>query len=567
MFFSKLLIPTLKEIPADTDIISAKLMIRSGMVRKLASGLYEFLPLGTRVLKKIENILRQEMNIVGGQEIMLPLISPKELWEETGRWNIYGKELFRFKDRKNTEFCLTPTAEEPVTDLIRKEIKSYKQLPLMLYQFRTKFRDEIRPRFGVMRSKEFLMKDAYSFHTNEADLEKYYNIMINAYKNIFIKCGFKFRVVEATSGAIGGSFSHEFMILADNGEEEIVWCSCGYGANVEKAETLMIEQVKEKKISLEELFTPNISAVKDVAKFLKLLPSKFIKTMVYMADNVPVVVLVRGDHEVNEIKLQSILTANEIFIANEQTVVSITKAPVGFVGPLRLKNVKVIADLSVVEIPNAVTGANKKDYHIKNVNYGRDYKADIVADVRKVIRGDICPRCKKEDLKFSRGIEIGHVFKLGTKYSKSMSATYIDSKGTKNLIVMGCYGIGITRMLAAAIEQFHDDDGIIWPLCIAPFEVLIIPVNYFDAKIKETTDKICKELLFEGVDVLIDDRDERTGIKFKDADLIGIPYRIAIGEKNLSNGCVELKARNDCKGGGKLLRVEDVVSKILKLLK
>lgn len=565
MFFTKMLIPTLREAPADADIISAKLMIRSGMIRKLASGLYEFLPLGLRALRKVENIIRQEMNAAGGQEITLPLIFPKDLWLETGRWNVYGKELFRLKDRKDAEFCLAPTAEEAITDLIRKDIKSYKQLPLMLYQFGAKFRDEIRPRFGTMRSREFLMKDAYSFHTDEADLEKYYKTMFDAYTNVCVRCGVNFRAVEAASGAMGGSFSHEFMMLAGTGEEEIVWCNCGYGANSEKAETLKMEQLQEDFLPVEEVLTLNIGTVEDVAKFLNSSPSKFIKTMIYSVDGKPVVVLVRGDHEVNEIKLQSLFGATEVALADERVVVSVTNAPIGFAGPSGLKNIKIVADLSVIEISNAITGANKKDYHLRNVNYRRDYKADIVADIRKVVEGDACPRCKKETLKFSRGIEIGHVFKLGTKYSKSLNATYLDTNGKENLIVMGCYGIGVTRILAATIEQSHDDNGIIWPDNIAPFEVVIVPVNYVDEKTKEVTDKIYKELSTKGLDVLIDDRDERAGIKFKDADLIGIPYRITIGEKSLVNGNVELKARRDGKEGVKLLTPESVIAEILKI--
>jgi prolyl-tRNA synthetase len=560
-----MLIPTLREAPSDADIISAKLMIRAGMIRKLASGFYEFLPLGLKVLRKVENIIRQEMNAAGGHEIMLPLVLPKDLWVETSRWNVYGKELFRLKDRKNTEFCLAPTAEEAVTDLVRKEIRSYKQLPLMLYQFGTKFRDEIRPRFGVMRSREFLMKDAYSFHSDEVDLEKYYKVMFDAYVNICKRCGLKFRAVEAVCGAIGGAFSHEFMILADTGEEEIAWCDCGYGANSEKAECLPISQAKEDFFALEEVLTPNVGAVEDVAKFLDMSPKKFIKTMIYKVDSNPVVVLVRGDHEINEIKLQALLSANEVVLANEETAVSITNAPLGFAGPVGLRGVRIIADLSVVEISNAVTGANKKDYHLKNVNYKKDYDVDIVADIRKVAHGDTCPRCTKESLKFSRGIEVGHAFKLGTKYSKSMKAMYLDANGKENLIVMGCYGIGVTRILAATIEQSHDEYGIIWPNNIAPFNVAIIPINYANTKIKETTDNIYKELISKDIDVLIDDRDERAGIKFKDSDLIGIPYRITIGEKNLEKGNVELKARRDGKEGIKLLSPQEVSSEIIKI--
>jgi prolyl-tRNA synthetase len=562
-----MLIPTLREVPSDSDIISAKLMIRAGMIRKLASGLYEFLPLGLKVLKKVENIIRQEMNAIGGQEITLPLISPKDLWLETGRWNVYGRELFKLKDRKDSEFCLAPTAEEAVTDLVRKEVRSYKQLPLMLYQFGTKFRDEIRPRFGVMRSREFLMKDAYSFHSDEVDLEKYYRVMFDAYVNICKRCGFKFRAVEAASGAIGGSFSHEFMILADTGEEEIAWCGCGYGANSEKVECLPISQEKEDSSALDEVLTPNVGSVEDVAKFLNTSPKKFIKTMIYKADGNSVAVLIRGDHEINEIKLQGLLGANEIVLADEQTVTSITNAPLGFAGPIGLESVKIVADLSVVEISNAVTGANKKDYHLKNVNFKRDYNTDIIADIRKVIHGDICPRCKKESLRFSRGIEVGHIFKLGAKYSKSMNATYLDTNGKENLILMGCYGIGVTRILAATIEQSHDDNGIIWPDNIAPFNVVIIPINYEDTKIKETTDTLYKELTSKGIDVLVDDRDERAGIKFKDADLIGIPYRVTVGEKNLEKGLVELKARTDGKERIRLLGPKDASFEIIKIFK
>ncbi|MDR2067014.1 MAG: proline--tRNA ligase [Endomicrobium sp.] len=566
MLFSKMLIPTLRETPQDTDIVSAKLMIRAGMIRKLMSGFYEFLPLGLKALRKVENIIREEMNKAGGQEIVLPLLFPKDLWLQTGRWNVYGKELFRLKDRKESEFCLAPTAEETITDLVRKEVKSYKQLPFMLYQFGTKFRDEIRPRFGVMRSREFLMKDAYSFHADEADLDVYYKQMYDVYINICKRCGFKFRSVEAASGAIGGSQSCEFMVLADTGEEEIAWCNCGYGANSEKAESLVAVSYQEEELfDMQEVLTPEVCAVSDVSKFLNLPYEKFIKTMVYLADGSPIVVLVRGDYDVNEIKLQSLLGANEVVLADEQTINFVTKSPKGFAGPVGLKDVKIIADISVIEIPNAVTGANKKKIHIKNVNYNRDYSADIVADIRKVKKGDICPKCKKENLKFSRGIEIGHIFKVGTKYSKSLNATYLDVNGKENLIVMGCYGIGVTRILAATIEQSHDDNGIIWPDNIAPFEVVIVPINYAHEQTKEVTNKIYRELSAKGLDVLIDDRDERAGIKFKDADLIGVPYRITIGEKGLLNNAVELKSRAVDKNAIKLLSPQDVINEILKI--
>ncbi|MCL2145416.1 MAG: proline--tRNA ligase [Endomicrobia bacterium] len=568
MYFSKMLIPTLREAPSDADIISAKLMIRSGMIRKVASGLYEFLPLGLRALRKVENIIREEMNAVDGQEVILPLIFPKDLWIETGRWNVYGKELFRLKDRKDAEFCLAPTAEEGITDLVRKDIKSYKQLPVMLYQFGTKFRDEIRPRFGIMRAREFLMKDAYSFHADDADLEKYYKTMFQAYTNICERCGFKFRAVEAASGAIGGSFSHEFMVLADTGEEEIAHCECGYGANTEKAECMACEAELSEKLKMEEVLTPNIGTVEEVAKFLNTDAKKFIKTMIYLADGQPLAVLIRGDFEVNEIKLQTFLGCAELVLADEKTINEVSGAPLGFAGPVNIKKkIKIIADLSVLNIVNAVTGANKKDHHLKNVNIDRDFKYDVSADIRKIVKGDKCPKCKNGKIDFARGIEIGHTFKLGTKYSKSMNATYLDTNGKENLMVMGCYGIGVTRILAATIEQSNDENGIIWPDNIAPFEVIIIPVNFADEKTKQAVQQIYKSLTKAGIGVLVDDRDERAGIKFKDADLIGIPYRITVGEKNLANGNVEFKARKDGKEGIKLFKPEEAVKEVLKIYK
>ncbi|MFA7074099.1 MAG: proline--tRNA ligase [Endomicrobiaceae bacterium] len=564
MYFSKAFIPTLKEASSDLDNISAKLMARSGMTRKLGSGLFELLPLGLKTLKNVIEIIREEMESVDGQEVRLPLLLPKDLWIETGRWNVYGKELFRLKDRKDADFCLAPTHEEAVTDLVRNNISSYRQLPVMLYQFGIKFRDEIRPRFGVMRAREFLMKDAYSFHTDEADLEKYYKKVYEAYERICKRCGLNYRVVEAASGAIGGSFSHEFMILADTGEEEIAWCSCGYGANSEKAECLQYEKVDlSPMLEQEEVLTPNMGSVEDVAKFLLSSKEKFVKTMIYTADGNPVAVLVRGDHDVNEIKLQTLIGCNELELATPEIIIEVTGAKVGFAGPVNLKKkIKIYADFSVPNIANAVTGANKNDKHIKNVNYGRDYEADIVADLKKVSKGDMCPRCKKEKLQFSRGIEIGHVFKLGTKYSKSMKATYLDDQGKENLMVMGCYGIGVTRILAAAIEQSYDENGIIWPVNLAPYKVSIVPVDFKNSAIKETAEKIYNELKINKIDVLLDDRDERVGIKFKDADLIGIPFRVTVGEKSLKDGNVEFKSRKDDKSKAEFIKVENIVEYI-----
>ena len=570
MYFSKAFIPTLKETPSDLDNISAKYMVRSGMIRKLGSGLFEILPLGLKTLMNVINVIREEMNSIDGQEVKLPLILPKELWIETGRWNVYGKELFRLKDRKNAEFCLAPTAEEAITDLARSFIKSYKQLPIMLYQFGIKFRDEIRPRFGVMRAREFLMKDAYSFHTSEADLEIYYKKVYEAYERICKRCGFKYRVVEAASGAIGGNFSHEFMVLADTGEEEIAWCNCGYGANSEKAECLdmVYKKSNEIKQDMQVIDTPNVGTIEDVSKFLNSSVQRFIKTIIYIADKKPIAVLVRGDFEINEIKLQSLIGCEELELASQEIVEEVTGAKVGFAGPINLKKqVKIYADYSVINVVNGIVGANKTDTHIKNVNYNKDYIANVVADLRKVVHGDICPRCKKEKLQFSRGIEIGHVFKLGTKYSKSMKATYLDASGKENFIVMGCYGIGVTRILAATIEQSYDENGIIWPVAIAPFKVSIIPVDFKDEKTKYVAEKIYKQLKDLRIDVLLDDRDERVGIKFKDADLIGIPFRITISRKTLVDDVVELKKRKDDRSLVKLIKIENIVSTIVEELK
>jgi prolyl-tRNA synthetase len=557
-------LPTLREAPSDADTISARLMLRAGMIRKLASGLYEWLPLGLRVLRKVENIIRQEMNAVRGQEVWLPLLLPKELWEETGRWSVYGKELFRLKDRKDAEFCLGPTHEEAITDLVRRDVRSYRQLPLMLYQFGTKFRDEIRPRFGIMRAREFLMKDAYSFHTDEKDLESYYQEMFAAYKRVCDRCGFKYRAVEATTGTIGGSFSHEFMVLADAGEEEIAWCPCGYGANSEKAECAkpVAVNTSHQQQPLQEIHTPGLRSVEEVGKFLNVSTDTFIKTMIYTADGATVVALVRGDCEINEAKLQAYLGAASVTLADEKTIIEVTGAPVGFAGPVNLKKlVKVIADYSIECMPHAVAGANKQDYHISGIVIGRDFTPDAVIDLRMVKHSDVCVKCG-EPLQFSRGIEVGHIFKLGLKYSKAMKATYLDAAGKENVMVMGCYGIGVSRIVAATIEQSNDDNGTIWPLSIAPFAVAVVPVNILDETVRQTAETIYRQLSDRGIDVILDDRDERAGIKFKDMDLIGIPYRITIGEKNLKNNNVELKARCEKNDQTRLIAVDAIVAEV-----
>jgi prolyl-tRNA synthetase len=551
MLLSKYLLPTLKEIPREVEIPSHQLMIRSGIMRQLASGIYEWLPLGLRILHKVENIIREEMDSIGAQEVSLPAMQPRELWEESRRWDFYGKELIRLKDRNKRDFCLGPTHEEVITDLVRREVRSYKELPLLLYQFQTKFRDEIRPRFGVIRAREFYMKDAYSFDATDKNAETSYNNVFKAYSRIFQRCGLKFRSVEAQTGAIGGAFSHEFMVIADTGEEIIVSCKCGYAANLEKAECVPPARVdgkagkKSELKELEEVETKNMKTVEEVGKFLKEKPDKFIKTLVYKTNSECVIVMIRGDQEVNESKVKSYLGVNEIFLADEKTIEEVTGAPLGFAGPVGLKvKCKLLADYSVEGVVNGVTGANKKDYHLKNININRDYKVDKVLDLRKAKEGDVCPKCGKT-LEFSRGIEVGHTFKLGTKYSKALRATFLDKDGKEKYFVMGCYGIGVSRIVAAAIEQSHDQNGIIWPLPIAPFQVLILPVNYEHEKMRAISNIIYKQLESAGYEVLMDDRDERAGVKFKDADLIGIPIRVTVGEKTLAKNIVEVKLRGE----------------------
>ncbi len=576
MKLSNFYLPTLREAPSECDTVSSKLMFRAGMVRKLASGIYEWLPLGLRVLKKIEQIIREEMNNIGGLEVWLPHLLPRGIWEETGRWSLYGKELFRLKDRKNADFCLSPTAEEVITDLVRNELKSYKQLPKMFYQFGTKFRDEIRPRFGVIRAREFYMKDAYSFHKDEKDAEEYYKKVYDAYCKIFKRCGLKFTVVEAATGAIGGKFSHEFMVVKEDdknfiGEETIVFCrQCGYSANVEKAECISLDEDNaEAEKELEEVYTPQMRTVEEVSSFLNQPKEKFIKTLVYINEENKeeiYVVLVRGDFEINETKLKDVLNVNEIQLASAEVVQQIFGIPVGFLGPVRLNvvyrnlKIKFVADNSVLKIKNAISGANKIDYHLVNINYQRDFVVDIVADIRNITINDACPRCKtKNSLKFSKGIEVGHTFKLGTKYSKSMNATFLDENNKEQVFIMGCYGIGVSRIVAAAIEQNHDEDGIIWYPTIAPFTVYILPIDYNDQEIKETADKIYDILNQHNIEVLLDDRDERPGVKFKDADLIGIPIRLTVSKKLLPDK-VELYLRQTKQKS--IIHFDEIVNKI-----
>jgi len=543
MRYSQLLLPTLREEPADAEVVSHKLMLRAGMIRKLAAGIYTLLPLGVRVLQKVERIIREEMDRAGAQEVVMPCLVPADLWIESGRWDQYGKELLRIKDRHDRDYCLGPTHEEVVTDLARREIRSYRQLPINLYQIQTKFRDEVRPRFGVMRAREFVMKDAYSFDADEAGAERSYERMYAAYMRIFERCGLKFRAVEADTGLIGGRFSHEFMVLADTGEDAIVSCeTCAYAANLERAEVGKIaEAAREEMKKLKRVQTPDKRSVEEVTAFLDVPAQRLVKTIIFETDQGSVAILVRGDHEINEAKLRRHLGATQLEMAGEQVVADWTHAPIGFAGPVGL-DLKIIADYALEGIRNIVVGANEADAHLVNVNPGRDFRVDEFADIRLAQEGDPCPRCPGR-LQISRGIEVGHIFKLGTKYSEAFGATYLDPEGKERSLVMGCYGIGVGRTAAAAIEQNHDDDGIILSFAIAPFHVLILPVNNKDAEVMKAAEGLYGTLSEKGAEVLLDDRDERPGVKFKDADIIGIPLRLTVGEKNLKQGKVEIKAR------------------------
>ena len=567
MRYSEMFIPTVREIPSDAEVVSHQLMIRAGLIRKLTSGIYSFLPLGLRVVRKVEQIVREEMNRAGAQEVFLPAVQPAELWQESGRWKMYGKELLRFKDRHNREYCIGPTHEEVITDLVRNEVKTYRQLPKNLYQIQTKFRDEIRPRFGVMRCREFSMKDAYSFDADWEGVDVSYQKMFDAYSTIFTRCGLKFRAVEADTGNIGGSFSHEFMVIADSGEDALVFCSvCEYAANIEKAEVAKPEKLPIDTAPLpvmETVHTPDVRTIGEVSNYLRVTPQDIVKTLVFEADGIPVAVLVRGDEEVNEAKLRGYLGCDALELATDDTVMKVTGSPKGFAGPVGIK-ARTIADYSLMNRVNMVTGANREDYHATNVNMGRDFTVKEFADLRFVKQTDTCPRCGKP-LKFARGIEVGHTFKLGTKYSKQMRATFLDSSGQEKEMVMGCYGIGIGRTVAACIEQNNDEKGIIWPMFIAPYHVILTPVNIKDPLIMEAALKLYQRLTEAAIEVILDDRDERAGVKFNDADLIGIPLRITIGQKRLLEGKIELKIRKT--GEEKVFNIEEALEFIKRTVR
>lgn len=544
MRVSKLYAPTLREVPAEAEVVSHQLMLRAGFMRKAAGGIYTYLPLAWRVLKKIERIVREEMDAKGSQELLMPIVQPAEIWQESGRWDVYGAEMFRLQDRHNRCFCLGPTHEEMVTTLIRGDVRSYRQLPLSVYQIQNKYRDERRPRFGLMRGREFIMKDAYSFDRDEAGLDKSYQDMYDAYTNIFTRCGLNFRPVEADSGAIGGSGSHEFMVIADSGEAEIVFCtSCDYAANVEKAELFPLEAQEEAMLTKEEVVTPDCKTIADVCAYLKLPVDHSVKAVAYNSEKGLILCFVRGDHEVNEIKVINTCGVIDLEMATEEQLAAAGTVG-GYMGPVGIDNKKVIVvvDATVMKMHNVCCGANKEGYHFINVNPGRDFTPTYVADIRLIQEGDPCPHCGGEVSK-ARGIEVGQVFKLFTKYSSALKATYLDENGKEQPMVMGCYGVGVSRTMAAAIEQNYDDNGIIWPIEIAPYHVLVVPVNTKDEASAVKAEEIYMQLKKVGLETVIDDRKERPGVKFKDADLIGYPLRVVVGPKTLTEGKLEVKIR------------------------
>lgn len=568
---SKLLIPTLREAPAEAEAISHKLLLRAGYIRQVASGIYTYMPLGWRVLNKVAAIVREELNRAEAQEVLMPVLQPAELWQQSGRYSTYGPELMRMQDRNQREFALGPTHEEVVTSLVANEVRSYRQLPLNLYQIQTKFRDERRPRFGLLRGREFLMKDAYSFDIDAAGLNETYWRMYEAYKRIFARCGLNVRPVEADAGTIGGDGgTHEFMALADIGEDTIVSCTgCDYAANLEKArinhlgEAWEAAQVNITDIPAYERFhTPNVGTIQELVTFTGQEANTFVKTLIYRADDDYIAVLVRGDHEVNEIKLKQAVGAESLEMAEPADTMRITGAPVGFAGPIGLTvSIPIYADYSAAAVHDAVVGANQGDYHLRHVNLTRDVSIAEIGDYRNAVRGDCCPRCGNS-FAFNRGIEVGQVFKLGTKYSSKLGAVYLDQTGTEQPMVMGCYGIGISRVLSAIVEQHHDDNGILWPASVSPYQVHIIQVSAKDETQTAAALQLAQQLEAEGIEVLLDDRDERPGVKFKDADLMGIPYRITVG-KYAGEGKVEYKERF-LQQGAELISLEEAVERVVK---
>ena len=563
MRMSKMYLPTLKENPAEADVVSHQLMLRAGMMRTLTAGVYTYLPLGYRVIRKIEEIIRQAMNEKDGQELLMPVIHTSELWKESGRWDKFGPLMIKFQDRKGREYCLGPTHEEIVTDLVRDEIRSYKDLPLNLYQIQTKVRDEIRPRFGVMRGREFIMKDAYSFDIDSDGLDISYQAMYDAYSKAFAACGLDVRAVEADTGAMGGKDSHEFMVLANSGEDRIAFCNtCDYAANVEKAVAGDITKDTQEEKAMEKVHTPEKKTIDEITSFLKIQAENTIKALALLIDEEPILVLMRGDDQLNEIKLKNYLSADELTVVDDDKFIEYYNSVAGFIGPVGIDGVKIFADKRIKDIANAVAGANEEDYHYINVNPERDFKVDKYLDLRNVKAGDLCPKCDGQ-IEIKSGIEVGHIFKLGTKYSESLQANYLDENGREQPIVMGSYGIGVSRLVAATIEQHHDDNGIAWPKAVAPYQVIILPFGNND-NVKDKSEEIYNELVSRGIETLLDDRNERAGVKFNDAELIGIPLRLTVGARSLKNGIIEAKIRKT--GEDKEIKLENAIEGIINLL-
>ncbi len=566
MKMSNLYMPTLRQVPAEAEIPSHQLLLRAGMIRKLVSGVYSYLPLGYRTIRKIENIVREEMDNQGAQELLMSAIQPKELWEKSGRWDNFGPEMFKLRDRNDREFCLGPTHEEYFTNLIKDEVNSYKQLPLIIYQIQTKYRDEKRPRFGVIRAREFIMKDAYSFDVDEEGMKLSYQKMWDAYDAIFTRLKLNYKVVQGDTGAMGGKVSHEFMAMSDVGEGRIAYCkACDYAATDEKADVVIDIEDDENLLDIEKIYTPGIKTIEDLTNFLKIEEKKFGKAIILKAAGKPIVVLIPGNRELNETKLINYLkiAEHELEMADEDTIKEITRADKGFTGPIGLKGARLIVDQRITKMRNIVVGANETDYHLKNVNYGRDFQAEVVEDLLLVEEGDICPNCGNK-LYIDRGIEVGNIFQLGTKYSKSLNATFLDENGKEREFVMGSYGVGVSRSVAAIVEQYHDEKGIIWPFVVAPYHVIITVVNTKKEEQIALGERLYNELKNKGIEVLLDDRNESAGVKFNDRDLIGIPARITVG-KLASDGIVEFSLRKSSEK--EELKAEDIYDRILLAFK
>lgn len=561
---STLFSSTLRNAPSDADTMSHQLLLRAGFIRGLAAGIYTYLPLGWRVLRKIEQIVREEMDRVGGQELLMPALQPAELWEESGRYNIYGPELIRLKDRHDREFALGPTHEEVITTLVKDEIGSYRRFPVILYQIQTKFRDERRPRYGLLRGREFLMKDAYSFDTDWEGLDRSYQKMVEAYFRIFNRCGLNFRAVEADAGAIGGEGgTHEFMALADIGEDTIVDCNhCNYAANLEKAQSRIenLPVLEVKKTEIERMYTPDVRTIDQLSIYLQIEPRNIIKTLIYVVDGKPFAVLVRGDHEVNEIKLKNHLGADCLTLADHEMTAMTIGASIGFVGPIGLE-IPILADRAVTQMQASFVGANEVNYHFKNVVPGRDFKVDETGDFRNAVEGDACPRCNKGELRYFKGIEVGHVFMLGTKYSEKLGARYLDASGKSQTSLMGCYGIGVSRILSAIVEQNHDERGMIWSVELAPYPIHIVPISIKNEIQMQVAEQIYDRLRKRGIEVLLDDRDERAGVKFTDSELMGIPIRLVVG-KHAEHGSVEYVERKN--NMSQVMSIEEAISRIIE---